>query len=70
MLTALLTDFMMHSAMMNKSANCLLHLIGAFDVFLYLLCYNSSYIPDEIAGDLDSLRDDVREYYEKRVMYK
>ncbi|CDS13597.1 hypothetical protein LRAMOSA05773 [Lichtheimia ramosa] len=24
------------------------------------------YIPDEIAGDLDSLRDDVREYYEKR----
>ena len=31
--------------------------------------FENRYIPDLIKGDLDSLRSDVREYYEAKVRY-
>lgn len=31
---------------------------------------HTRYIPDEIRGDLDSIRSDVREYYESKVRIK
>lgn len=38
-----------------------------FDFHLAIHYWKSSHLPQAVKGDLDSLRDNVREYYEQQV---
>ena len=53
-----------------RGAQTILFIYLLFIIYslIYINIYNR-YVPDEIAGDLDSLRADVREFYESMVKF-